>query len=460
MKKYHLIAVGGAIMHALAIALKKEGNIVSGSDDHIAEPSKSRLAAYDLLPDKEGWNENNITPDLDAIILGMHAFEDNPELKKAKELGLKIYSFPEFIYEHSRNKQRIVIAGSYGKTTITSMVMHVLKGLNYKFDYLVGSQVPGFDNPVRLSEDAPMIVVEGDEYLASKLDPRPKFMLYQPHVLLISGISWDHINVFPTEEIYNEQFRKLIQSLSKAAYLVYNEGDKTLLEFVKPYKESEEIYLNPYNCPPYKVKEGKYTVTLGGTSIAGLASVGGEKQEVSIMGKHNMLNIAGAWKVCEQLAVDLKDFLAQIATFEGAKSRLEILINEPKRLVIKDFAHAPIKVSATVEAVREAYPKHQLIACVELHTFSSLNKSFLSQYKNSLAKADKKIVFVNLKTLENKRLDTISETEIITAFGDKKVVFVNDSQKLAALLQSYKKGKEVFLMMSSGTFGGLELTNI
>lgn len=459
MKKYHLIAVGGAIMHALAIALKKEGNFVSGSDDHIAEPSKSRLASYELLPDKEGWDENKITADLDAVILGMHAFEDNPELKKAKELGLKIYSFPEFIYEHSRNKQRIVIAGSYGKTTITSMVMHVLNGLGYKFDYLVGSQVPGFDNPVRLSEDAPMIVIEGDEYLASKLDPRPKFMLYHPHVVLISGISWDHINVFPTEQIYNEQFQKLIQSLSKAAYLVYNEGDKTLQELVKPYKDSEEIYLNPYNYPHYKVKDGKYTITLGGTSLAGLA-VGGEKQEVNIMGKHNMLNIAGAWKVCEQLAVELKDFLVQIATFEGAKSRLEVLVNDAKNVIIKDFAHAPIKVSATVEAVREAYPKHQLVACVELHTFSSLNKAFLSQYKNSLAKADKKIVFVSRKALEAKRLENITEAEILAAFGDKKVVFVNDAQKLADLLQSYKKGKDVFLMMSSGTFDGLELKNI
>lgn len=460
MKRIHFIAIGGSIMHSLAIALHNAGYIVSGSDDHIHSPARERLESLNLCPEKEGWDENRIHEGLDGVILGMHAFEDNPELLKAKALGLKIYSFPEFIYEHAKDKQRIVVAGSYGKTTITSMIMHVLQKAGKKFDYMVGSQVPGFDNPVRLSEDAPIIVLEGDEYLASRIDPRPKFLLYHPHIVLLSGISWDHINVFPTEVSYNLQFGKLLDSLPKAGYLIYNETDKTVKEMVLPLKDSESLYLHPYSMPTYKIKDGKYILTLGNTTIGGLTSIGGEKETMEIVGKHNMLNISGTWKVCEQLGIELKDFLKHIASFTGAKSRLEKIVNKPKRIVYKDFAHAPAKVRATVDAIKELYPKNPLIACFELHTFSSLDKEFIKLYANSLKAADKKIVFVHPSTLEAKRLKPFTKEEIQQAFGDKNILYIQDKVELSTLLRHLNTGNDVFLMMSSGNFGGLNLENV
>lgn len=460
MKKIHFIAIGGSIMHSLAIALKQNGYQVSGSDDKINDPAKSRLVEHGILPATEGWNEANITADLDAVILGMHAFEDNPELKKAQELGLKIYSFPEFIYEQSKNKHRVVIAGSYGKTTITSMIMHVLKGVGKKFDYMVGSQVPGFDNPVRLSEDAPIIILEGDEYLASKLDPRPKFLVYQPHIVLLSGISWDHINVFPTEVDYNLQFGKLLAALPKGGYLIYNEKDATVKEMTKPLKDSEHLYVHGYGIPTYRIKDGKYHITLGDTALGGLSLLGGERQAVEVIGKHNMSNICGAWKLCEQLGVTTKDFLKHIATFKGAKSRLELVVKDKKRTIYKDFAHAPAKVSATVEAVRELYPKNNLIACFELHTFSSLNKDFIKLYYHSLKGANKKIVFLSQKTIEAKRMTAFTKEEIQAAFGDKDIQFVTQTEELRVLLKHASTGNDVFLMMSSGTFGGLDLQSV
>lgn len=459
--RIHFIAIGGSIMHSLAIALKRAGHQVSGSDDAIHEPSRTRLEDNGLLPAEMGWFAERITPDIEAVILGMHAFSDNPELKAAQDLGLKMYSFPEFIYEHSRNKQRIVIAGSYGKTTITSMVMHVLRGLGREFDYLVGAQVPGFDNPVRLSEDAPIIIMEGDEYFASKMDMRPKFLVYQPHIALISGISWDHINVFPTEVEYKRQFGMLIAEMPKAGYLIYNEGDKELKEMMIPMKEVESLYLHTYSVPTYRIKDEKYTITLGNTTIGGLTSIGGEKMQVEVIGKHNMLNIAAAWKVCEQIGVELKPFLTQIATFKGAKSRLETVVNEPKRIVFKDFAHAPIKVSATVEAIAEMYAtKRNLIACLELHTFSSLNKQFIKQYNNTLKAAKCKIVFINKHTLEAKRMPPISKEEVLAAFGDKNIVYVAETADLITALKKARIGNDVYLMMSSGDFGGLNLSEV
>ncbi|MFN0200346.1 MAG: UDP-N-acetylmuramate--L-alanine ligase [Bacteroidia bacterium] len=458
--KVHFIAIGGAVMHSLAIALKQAGHEVTGSDDKIFDPAKSRLTQYELLPLTEGWDENRITSDLDAVILGMHAFEDNPELAKAKALGLKIYSYPEFIYEQSKNKQRVVITGSYGKTTITSMVMHVLKGLNYSFDYLVGSQVEGFENPVSIKESSYLTIIEGDEYLASKLDKRPKFLVYQPHIALISGISWDHINVFPTEEAYNQQFEQLIQTMPKAGYILYNEQDKLLKEMVKAKKDSEtmeSLYIYPFHTPSYKVRDGKYTVSFG----ENLLGMGGTKQEVSVFGKHNMTNIAAAWKVCEQLAVEVPDFLKHIATFKGAKSRLELVVNQPNRIVFKDFAHAPIKVLATVEAVLEMYPKRNVIACLELHTFSSLNKEYLKQYANTLQGAAHKIVFINKHIFAQKRISPIEVAEIQHAFADRNLHYVTDSEQLSAVLRFVAQNKnDVFLMMSSGDFGGIDLTAV
>ena len=447
--KIHFIAVGGSIMHSLAIALDQMGHEVTGSDDHIYDPARSNLAAHGLFPEEAGWYPERITPDLDAVILGMHAFHDNPELARARELGINMYSFPEFIFEHARQKHRVVIAGSYGKTTVTSMVMHVLDGLGKKFDYLVGGQVPGFDNAVRLSEDAPLILLEGDEYLSSKLDPRPKFLLYQPHLVYLSGISWDHINVFPTEEEYVDQFRKLLSSLSKAADVLYVESDQRLKALVEETTDPELHYLHPVEDPVYAVQDNHFEI-----------EIEGQKKQLSVIGKHNMANIAGAWEVCKLLGVEAEDFLEEIQSFVGAKLRLEIVHEQPNHVIIRDYAHAPAKVQASVDAVREQFQDHNLIACVELHTFSSLNKSFLPTYLDTLAPADKKIVFVDPKALESRRLPMISHGELTEAFGEENLLYVNSSDELERLIPSVCSGKDVLLMMSSGNFGGIHISSL
>ena len=447
--KLHFIAIGGSIMHSLAIALHRAGHTVSGSDDQVYDPAKTRLAQAGILPENEGWNPEKITPDLDGIILGMHAFDDNPELQRARELGLTIYSFPEFIYAHSRNKQRVVIAGSYGKTTVTAMVMHVLKGSGKQFDYLVGAEVEGFDNAVRLSDSAPVIIIEGDEYLASRLDPRPKFLLYQPHMIAITGISWDHINVFPTEAGYIEQFDLLIRSMDKAADIVYYVGDKLVTKLVKAHIDEECQYPHPFSTPSYRIREDVYHVKIGGVSKA-----------VSLIGKHNMTNMATAWEVCRLLSVDPEVFMKHISTFKGARNRLETVYQDAKRMVIKDYAHAPAKVKATVEAVRERYKKKNIVACVELHTFSSLNAEFLPLYKNTLKEANQRIVFVDPMALEKRRMNPISSIQIRKAFGDSRLKFVNSASELEQAVRESLKGDDVLLMMSSGNFGGISLESL
>ncbi|MDX2246385.1 MAG: Mur ligase family protein [Bacteroidia bacterium] len=447
--KVHFIAMGGSIMHSLAIALDQAGYVVSGSDDQIYNPAYTKLKDAGLLPEKEGWHPERITPDLDAVILGMHAFDDNPELNRAKELGLNIVSFPEFIFQQSRNKHRIVVAGSYGKTTVTSMIMHVLKGLGRKFDYMVGAEVPGFDNPVRITPDAPLIVMEGDEYLASKLDPRPKFLLYQPHIAVITGISWDHINVFPTEKEYNFQFARLLQSLEKAADIVYNQEDKLLSGLVKEYVDESSQYPHPFGVPSYKVKDGVYEV-----------KIEGEKAAVKMIGKHNMANIAAAWEVCNLLSVEPAGFMKHIATFTGAALRMQTVVEDSQKLVIKDYAHAPAKVQATVEAVREKFKKRNLIACVELHTFSSLNKNYLPLYKNTLKKADHKIVYVDPHALEKRRMPAISQSDLTDAFAEKNLVYVTNPEELRQAIKKTVSGDDVMLMMSSGNFGGMDLSQL
>ncbi|WNJ18859.1 Mur ligase family protein [Pontibacter sp. G13] len=445
----HFIAVGGSIMHSLAIALKQAGHNVTGSDDQIYDPAKSKLAQHGILPDREGWDPARITEDLDAVILGMHAFDDNPELAKARALGLDIYSFPAFMFEHARNKQRVVIAGSYGKTTITSMIMHVLQGLGLPFDYLVGAQVPGFQNAVRLSDDAPVLLLEGDEYLASKLDPRPKFLLYHPHITVISGISWDHINVFPTEEMYVEQFGLLLDSMDKAGSVIYHSEDKDLSKLVESRLDPDQHYIFPYKTPKYRVKDGKFAITLEG-----------EERAMKVMGKHNMANIAAAWGVCSLMSVDVKDFLDQMATFEGAKLRLEYLEETDHKVVIRDYAHAPAKVQATVEAVRERYKQENLIACLELHSFSSLNKDYLPYYKDTMKGADQRIVYVNPHAWEKRRMPALNQADITQAFGDEGLTFVTDAGQLNGILQGAKNGNDVVLMMSSGNFGGIDLDSL
>lgn len=447
--KIHLIAIGGAVMHNVALALHEAGHEVTGSDDEIYEPAASRLRAKGLLPAGTGWDSARLHSGLDGVILGMHAKADNPELLRARELNLRVWSFPEFMYEHSRNKQRIVIAGSHGKTTITSMVMHVLRGLGRDFDYLVGAQLPGFDTMVRLSESAPVIVLEGDEYLSSPIDRRPKFLLYQPHIALISGVAWDHINVFPTEADYVRQFELLIHSIPKAGTLIYNEKDKPLRRLVNQFSRPDEQYIEGYSLPDYKVKDGKIELRLEG-----------ERGPVGVIGRHNLSNISAAWAVCRQLAVDAADFVKQIASFKGAAKRLEKLHDDGQLVLYKDFAHAPSKVAATVDAVTEFYPRWNVVACLELHTFSSLNKEFLPQYRRTMRRAHKRIVFIDRHSLEKKQYPPVSKKELISFFDDSSLEFAESAEELQALLQKLKQGRTVMLMMSSGNWAGMDLLSL
>lgn len=447
--KYHFIAIGGSVMHNLAIALHNLGHTVTGSDDNIYDPARSRLDEKGLLPEAVGWHPDRITSDLDAVILGMHAKEDNPELLKANELGIRVYSFPEFVYAHSEDKQRIVIAGSHGKTTITSMVMHVLKSVGRDFDYLVGAQLDGFDTMVRLSEDAPMIIMEGDEYLSSPLDPRPKFLVYRPHMVLISGIAWDHINVFPTEENYLHQFEMLVKTMAKAGMIVYNEEDKRVKQIVKSFANKEDHYLHPYKTPENRIRNGRYEIKLEGIRVP-----------IEIIGKHNISNIGGAWNICKLLGVEPEQFLEHISTFKGASRRLEKIYEDEGNIIFKDFAHSPSKVLATVDAIRELFGKWNIVACLELHTFSSLNKRFLSQYRKTLKAIRKKVVFVNEHTLQQKNYPPISKNELVEAFDDEQIEYATSLEDLKSLLGSMKGTKNVFLMMSSGNFANMDLLDL
>ena len=432
-------------MHNLAIELQRKGYVITGSDDEIYEPSRTRLANYNLLPAEMGWFPEKISTDLEAVILGMHARQDNPELLKAQELGLKVYSYPEFIFEQSKDKQRIVVAGSHGKTTITSMILHVLRYNQRKCNYLVGAQLEGFDNMVRLDEDSPMIVVEGDEYLTSPLDPTPKFLHYHPHIALISGIAWDHFNVFPTWEAYVKQFELLADSLPKAGVIVFDETDDML--DVIGQKERPDVTKIPYEAHPYKVVNGQ---TLLKTKSQG-------DVPLLVFGEHNMKNISGARIVCERLGITDEEFYRAIQTFKGASNRLELLGKSDSTIIYKDFAHAPSKVEATTKAVKEQFPKRRLVACAELHTFSSLNKTFLSQYRDKFEAADVAVVFYNPKTLEHKRLEPITEQDIRIAFKRNDLKIFTEKEALQEFLRSQSWQNANLLMMSSGTFGGLDL---
>lgn len=444
----HLIAIGGSAMHNLALALHQMGHRVTGSDDEIFEPSRSRLEKAGLLPAELGWFPEKISTAAEVVILGMHAREDNPELVRARELKLKIVSYPEFIYEHSRNKHRIVVCGSHGKTTITSMIMHALQASGRKFDYLVGAQVEGFETMVRLSEDAPVIVVEGDEYLASAIDRRPKFLVYKPHLAVISGIAWDHINVFPTEQSYTDQFAALIRQMDKAGMVIYNEEDPAVRALVKKYA-GPDLYLQPYTTPAHKLRGEAYEIKMDN-----------HKGVVPVFGKHNFSNMSAALQVVKYMAMDSRTFLNHMASFRGAAFRLEKVYEDESNVVIKDFAHSPSKVKASVAAVAELYDKKQIIACLELHTFSSLNKEFLRQYKKTLKILRKKIVFVNEHTLRMKNMVPITREEIIQAFEDKDILFVTSREELVRTLGLLKGIRNVFLMMSSGNFGNLDLKQI
>ncbi len=447
MQKVHFIAIGGSAMHNLAIALHEKGYKVSGSDDAIFEPSATRLKQRGLLPEETGWFPEKITEDLDAVILGMHAHADNPEMLRAQELGLKIYSYPEYLYEQSKDKTRVVIAGSHGKTSITSMILHVLHYHGKEVDYMVGAQLEGFDVMVKLTEENDFMVMEGDEYLSSALDRRPKILLYQPNIALISGIAWDHVNVFPTFENYIHQFELFVDSITPGGALIYNSEDETLLRVVEENQKALKKF--PYSTPDFSIDNG---VTYLSTEEGPVP--------LEIFGQHNLNNLEGARLICNQLGVMDDDFYEAIQTFKGASKRLELINRTPGFVAYKDFAHAPSKVISTTNAVKEQFPDKQLIACLELHTYSSLNPKFLSEYKGALDKADDKIVYYNPEALKIKRMDYISPSDIQDAFGDSNIKVFTSSEELKSFLNQTDKSGKVFLMMSSANFGGIDLKEV
>lgn len=431
-------------MHQLAIALKRKGYQVTGTDDEIFEPAKSNLEREGLLPKEAGWDEGMITGDIDAVILGMHAKADNPELLKAKAMGLKIYSFPEYIYEESIGKTRIVVGGSHGKTTTTSMIMHVLKNTGRLFDYLVGAKLEGFEQSVSIT-DAPVIVCEGDEYPASALEKRPKFHFLFPHIAIITGIAWDHINVFPTFEIYLEQFKIFIDKIESNGLLVYNETDVVLKDLVELHNRTDIRY-QPYNLPEFSINNGITTVHIDDAAGA-----------LKVFGNHNLLNLHAAWYACKEIGINEKDFISAIGSFSGAAKRLEVLASNAQTTIYRDFAHAPSKVKATIDAVKQQYPQRRLIAVLELHTYSSLNEQFMKEYNGAMDKADEAVVFYAKHALELKRLPNLPKEKVLEGFNKKGLLVMNDKAELETWLAQQNLAGASLLLMSSGNYDGLDV---
>jgi UDP-N-acetylmuramate: L-alanyl-gamma-D-glutamyl-meso-diaminopimelate ligase len=434
-------------MHNLAIVLRRKGNIVTGSDDKIADPAKSNLEREGILPKKIGFFSENITADIDSVILGMHARIDNPELLRAQELGLKIYSFPEYVYEVSKNKQRVVVAGSHGKTSITSMIMHVMRECNMEFDYMVGAKVQGFDTSVKLTETAPVIILEGDEYLASPLHLESKFMYYKPHAALITGVAWDHINVFPVYDDYVQQFKKFAYSVEKWGFLTWYEEDEELRRIFNDY--DEKVRTRPYNTHPYIIRG----------NITYLQTDFGEIS-LKVFGEHNLQNISGAKNICNELGISADLFYRAISTFEGAANRLQLIGQNAQTVIYKDFAHSPSKLKATVGAMKEQFVNKKLVAVMELHTFSSLNEDFLTEYEGAMDKADVPIVFYDIETFAQKKMSVLSADLVKQSFGDNRLQIFTDKESLQQFLLKQQWANANLLLMTSGTFGGLKIDEL
>ena len=442
--RIHFIAIGGSAMHNLALAMHDKGYHVTGSDDEVFEPSKGRLKKAEILPEPFGWFPEKLNSEIDAIILGMHARKDNPELLKAQELGLKVYSYPEFIYNQCQDKKRVVIAGSHGKTTITSMILHVLNYYNRDFDYMVGAQLAGFDRMVKLTKSADVIILEGDEYLSSPIDMRPKFIWYKPHVALISGIAWDHINVFPTFDFYVEQFSDFVKTVENNGSLVYFEKDENIRKVVKDTDATVKTF--PYGTPKHKVENGKTALI-----------VNGEEVEINVFGTHNLQNLNGARLVLNQIDVTDEMFYEAIKTFGGAAKRLETVAQNENTVIYKDFAHSPSKLKATSSAVKAQWPNRELVAVMELHTFSSFNPEFLKEYRGSFDSPDHAVLFYLPETAKHKNLPDLSIDQVKEAFGKDDLIIINSTQELKSYLeQTTWKGKNL-LLMSSGNYGGINV---
>ncbi|MCF8363749.1 MAG: peptidoglycan synthetase [Prolixibacteraceae bacterium] len=439
----HFIAIGGSAMHNLAIALKQKGYIVTGSDDEIFEPSRSRLLKHNLLPQKEGWDPEAIDTSVDAVILGMHARHDNPELQRARDLGIKLYSYPEYLYEQTKCKKRIVIGGSHGKTTTTSMVMHVLEACGMQFDYMVGANIEGFDTMVRLSDDAEIAVFEGDEYLSSPIDSRPKFHHYRPDIALLTGIAWDHINVFPTFENYIHQFELFVSLIMPKGTLIYFEEDRCLKRIAD--NVMGKVLVLPYRTPSYRIENNKTILESNMGEIP-----------LEIFGEHNLQNMAGARLICTELGIPERLFYEKIATFKGSSRRLEVISETGDATVFYDFAHSPSKLKATTGAVKSQYPHRKLVAVMELHTFSSLKKEFLPEYKNAMSAADKAFVYFNPDTIVHKKLEPITEKQVEDAFGGGVQAYTN-ADKLFEDLGKFEWKNANLLIMTSGNFSGKDV---
>jgi UDP-N-acetylmuramate: L-alanyl-gamma-D-glutamyl-meso-diaminopimelate ligase len=445
--KIHFIAIGGSVMHNMALAMKNKGYLVTGSDDEINEPSRTRLQKQGLLPEKEGWFPEKLDKTYDAVILGMHARADNPELIYAKELGLRVFSYPEYMYEQTKDKIRVVVGGSHGKTTITSMILHVLKHAGKDFDYLVGAQLQGFNTMVRLTKEAPIAVFEGDEYLASPIDRRPKFHLYKPNIAIISGIAWDHINVFPTYKNYVEQFEKFIHLIEPEGSLIYCAADPELKELVQSTEAS--VIKTAYTVPQHSIENGVTYLIRNSKKIP-----------LKIFGDHNLMNLEGAHLVCEKLGIRDDLFYEAIQVFSGAAKRLEQVKITEDFAFYKDFAHSPSKLKATIEAMKAQYPDRYLVACMELHTFSSLNEDFLKEYKDCMKHADDAIVYFNPHTIEHKKLKPISIEQVKEAFGDDKLKVFTQSKQVNGYLKAINWKNKNLLMMTSGNFDGVDFVEL
>ena len=447
----HFIAIGGSAMHNLAIALHQKGYHVTGSDDEIFDPARGRLERYGLLPESYGWHPERITPNLDAIVLGMHARADNPELLRAQDLGIKIFSYPEYLYEQSKTKTRVVIGGSHGKTTTTAMILHVLQHCGIEADYMVGAQLEGFEVMVRLSETAKVMVIEGDEYLTSPIDRRPKFHLYKPHVAIITGIEWDHINVFPTFEIYKDQFAQFVNLIEPGGRLIYCNDDAEVRD-VAMKNTRTDIVKQPYDVPEHDVAEGITYLTAHG------------RVPLKVFGRHNLLNLTAARYACNALGISDEQFDEAIQSFGGASKRLELVKKSDSSAVYKDFAHAPSKLRATIAAMKEQYPNRQLVACMELHTFSSLTAEFLKQYAGTMDKADVPFVYYSQHALQLKKLPNLDPEQVRQAFANERVrVFTDSKQMVDAVIQTFKQsGNQAInlLMMSSGNFDGIDFKQL
>lgn len=442
--KVHFISIGGSVMHQLAIALHRKGYQVSGTDDEIFEPSRSNLLQEGILPETMGWQPDLITTDLDAVILGMHARNDNPELIKAVALGLKIYSFPEYIFHESQLKKRIVVGGSHGKTTTTSMIMHVLNKLQYDFDYLVGAKLNGFEQSVNIT-NAPVIVCEGDEYPASAIEKKPKFHFLFPHVAILTGIAWDHINVFPTFDFYLEQFRIFIAKIEVGGVLIYNRSDLVLDQLVNECRRNDIRY-QPYEVPTHDISNGKTSVTIEGYTC-----------DLKVFGNHNLMNLFAAYYACKEIGVSAKDFIKAIADFTGASKRLELMASNEHITIYRDFAHAPSKVKATIDALKQQYPDRKLIGILELHTYSSLNEKFMNEYNGALSKADIGIVFYSKHALEIKRLPDLPADIIQKGFNQPGLLVMNDKRQLEDWLAKNDFSNSNIVLMSSGNYDGIDM---